>query len=357
MPGGTVDDNMAASADRGPPDQDQALERRLPSLAGFLRDQGVITRSDPVSILTRFTAGQSNPTYLLSAGGKRLVLRKQPDGQLLPKAHDVAREFRIMSALHDARFAVPHPRAMSEDRDIVGTAFYVMDYVPGTVHSNPALPETAPADRARIYDGIVATLAQLHQIDPAVLAPARIQPRGDFVARQITIWRSAYLAAQTTTDDRIEAVAARLLDQRPQDEVIAIVHGDYRIENLIFDGTRPVAVLDWELCSTGEPRCDLAYCCLWHHFPSDVLSGLADLDLTSLGIPEESALLDRYAELGGPAPHSTHRYFLALGFYRLAAILQGVYRRALEGNAASPDALRRGKIADYCLREAEKLID
>lgn len=333
-----------------------ALEERLPRLTTFLREHGVIG-ADPLEIARRFTAGQSNPTYLLQSGERRLVLRKQPDGHLLPRAHDVVREFRIVSALGEAGFTVPRTYLSSEDRDIVGTAFYVMDFVPGSVHSDAGLPGMAKEDRAATYEGLVSTLARLHAIDPTALAAAGVKSREGFVTRQINVWREAYLASQTVEDNRIAKVAEQLLERRPEKEGVAIVHGDYRIENLIFDGTRPVAVLDWELCTIGEPLSDLAYCCLWHHFPADILNGVGDLDLGQLCIPQESALLDRYAALGGPEPHATHRYFLGFAFYRLAAILQGVYRRALDGNAASPDAIRRGRIADYCLTRAQEFID
>lgn len=330
------------------------LPERLGELAAFLRGNAIIG-TDRLEIVRRFTAGQSNPTYLLHAD-RDLVLRKQPDGHLLPKAHDVVREHAIVRCLGDAGFPVPRALIASDDRSVVGTAFYVMDFVPGQVFSDAALPGVSTHDRGRIYDGLASTLATLHAIDPAVLAPAGIKPRENFVERQIAIWHKAYLASRTDEDDRIDTVAARLLEQCPQTERSAIVHGDYRIENVIFDENRPVAVLDWELCTIGEPLSDLAYCCLWYHFPPDILNGLAGLDLSRLGIPEERAFLDRYAALGGADPHGTHGYFLALAFYRLAAILQGVYKRALDGNAASPDAIRRGRIARYCLGRAQEFI-
>lgn len=353
-----LDQHATPYADDGdrPAAARDALETALPRLAAFLRDGGAIG-TEPLEIARRFTAGQSNPTYLLRCGQRQLVLRKQPDGPLLPRAHDVARESRIVDALGEAGFTVPRVRAASEDRGIVGTAFYIMDFVPGTVHSDASLPLASRQDRAAIYDGLFSTLAALHAIDPAILAPAGVRPRDGFVGRQVGTWRDAYRASQTREDDRIETVAARLLGRMPADEGVAIVHGDYRMENVIFDGVRPTAVLDWELCTIGEPLSDLAYCCLWHHFPADILNGLGGLDLDGLGIPEEAAILDRYTELGGRDPHATHRYFLAFAFYRLAAILQGVYKRGLDGNAASPDAVRRGRIAEYCLGRAEEFLD
>lgn len=336
----------AATADRA------TFEAALPQLRDALRDAGVLAASEALAIERQFEAGQSNPTYLLRAGERRLVLRKQPYGHLLPRAHDVVREHNIIRALHDAGFATPRPLHASEDKAAIGTSFFVMDYIAGAVHSDPALPGHSTAERAAIYRAMAETMAGLHRLDPEVLAPAGVKSRGDFIGRQIGVWRGAYLAAQTEPEPRIEAVGQWLLDNKPAAENIRIVHGDYRIENLIFQGSKVAAVLDWELCTVGEPLADLAYCCIWHHLPHDVLSGLADLDLPRLGIPEEARFLEIYAEASGLDAVATHRYFLAFAFYRLAAILQGVFKRALDGNAASPQALTRGKVAELCLTKA-----
>lgn len=324
----------------------------LPRLEAALRTADVIGANETVAIARQFEAGQSNPTYLLSAGERRLVLRKQPYGTLLPRAHDVVREHNIMRALHDAGFTVPRPLFASDDRQIIGTSFFVMDYIPGAVHSDPALPQQAPAQRHAIYESMARTLARLHSVAPAVLETAGVKPRGDFIGRQVGVWRGAYLAAQTEDDPRIEAVGQWLLDRKPATENIGIVHGDYRIENLIFQGGGVAAVLDWELCTVGEPLADLAYCCIWHHLPQSVLGGLADQDLGALGIPDEAEFLDIYQRESGIDAAPTRNYFLAFAFYRLAAILQGVYRRALDGNAASPQALARGRFAEICLTQA-----
>lgn len=324
----------------------------LPRLEAALRAAGVIGAADPIAIERQFEAGQSNPTYLLRAGERRFVLRKQPYGHLLPRAHDVVREHNIMKALYGAGFTVPHPLFASEDREIIGTSFFVMDYVQGAVHSDPALSNETPAQRSATYEAMARTMARLHRIAPTVLGDAGIKPRGDFIGRQIGVWRGAYLAAQTEDDPRIEAVGQWLLDRKPATENIGIVHGDYRIENLIFQGSEVAAVLDWELCTVGEPLADLAYCCIWHHLPQAVLNGLSDRDLPALGIPGEAEFLDIYTRESGIDAAPTRSYFLAFAFYRLAAILQGVYRRALDGNAASPQALTRGRVAELCLTQA-----
>jgi len=328
------------------------FQASLPRLGEALRAAGVIGAGDTLAIERQFEAGQSNPTYLLRAANRRLVLRKQPYGHLLPRAHDVVREHNIMRALHGAGFATPQPLFASADNDVIGCNFFVMDFVDGSVHSDAALPGTGPTERADIYRAMAGTMASLHGIDPAVLEPAGVKPRGDFIGRQVAVWRTAYLAAQTKPDDRIEQIAQWLLDNGPAAENSRIVHGDYRIENLIFQGGSVAAVLDWELCTVGEPLADLAYCCIWHHLPGSVLHGLAGRNLAALGIPDEDTFVAMYSQAAGIDAGKTHRYFLAFAFYRFASILQGVYKRALDGNAASPQALERGGTADLCLGKA-----
>lgn len=328
-------------------DRDRLTEA-LPALAEFLAKSGIETGGG-IEIVRQFNAGQSNPTYLTKIQDRMLILRKQPYGDLLPKAHDVVREHDIIRAVSETGFPVPRTILASVAPNPVGTSFFLMEFVPGTVHSDPALPGKTPQMRSAIYDAMADTLAQLHRIDPSVLVAASVHGRPDYIGRQIRIWLSQYLASQTEPDDRIERVAAWLNEHKPGSETQTIVHGDYRIENLILSDSSVAAVLDWELCAIGEPHADLAYCCMWYHLPHDILSGLADLDLHRLGIPDEARFIERYASARGLDDMPDHSFFLAFSFYRFAAILQGVYKRSLDGNAASSHAQTRGEAAKTCL--------
>lgn len=327
------------------------LETKLPALAALLRENGIIGNG-ALRIERQFTAGQSNPTYLLGCGDRQFVLRKQPYGRLLPKAHDVVREHDIMNAVGASGFPVPPTVMASRDAGVIGTAFFLMDYVPGQVHSSAQLPHNTQSERLAIYTSMAGTLAALHAIDPSVLEQAGIRPRGGFIERQVNAWRGAYLASLTEEQPLVDTVARWLIDNRPTRENVAIAHGDYRLENLIFDNADVAAVLDWELCTVGEPLSDVAYTCLWYHFPTDILDGLSGFDLRSGGIPDEGEFLELYSRDSGIDAHATRDYFLAFAFFRLAAILQGVYKRALDGNAASPEAMTRGATARFCLDRA-----
>ena len=341
----------------GATEERRRFASHLPALAAHLAAAGLIQPGSDLAIERVFEAGQSNPTYLLAAKGCRFVLRKQPYGHLLPRAHDVLREHAIVEALHAAGLAVPRPLLAGRDRAVIGTDFAVMAFVPGAVYSNPALPGLTPEARTKVYDALATGLADLHAVDPQILQAAGIKMRTGFVARQVATWRAAYLASETQPDGRVGEVADWLIDHVPAAEGVGIVHGDYRIENVIFDGARLAAILDWELCTIGEPMADLAYCCLWYHMPPEVLNGLADLDLAGSGIPTEARFLEVYERSGGIDARPTHAYFLSFAFFRLAAILQGVYRRALDGNAASPQALSRGDAARFCLDRAARFAE
>jgi aminoglycoside phosphotransferase (APT) family kinase protein len=310
--------------------------------------------TNKLEIERQFEAGQSNPTYLLRSGQRRLVLRKQPYGNLLPRAHDVIREHKIISALHASGFPVPKPLLAVEDHELIGTSFFLMDFVEGNVESDPILPNRSIAERQTIYRNIAETLANLHKLDPIVLESANVRFRPQFTGRQVNLWHAQYLASQTETDERVDRIAHWLLDNLPVEMSPSIVHGDYRIENFILRDSTIGAVLDWELCAIGEPLCDLSYCCMWYHLPRDVLGGLKDVDFSGLGIPEEREFIDIYSARSGIDGLRSRSFFMAFSFYRLAAILQGVYKRGIEGNASSPFALTRGHIARLCLDRAEK---
>lgn len=330
----------------------QRLEQALPNLGELLRQLSVDPDAEIV-VERQFESGQSNPTYLIDYGGNKYVLRKQPDGNLLPKAHDVLREFNLMRALHSAGYPVPKPLLAVESRDAIGTSFFVMEYVPGVVESDPALARRAPEERRVIYRNMASALAYLHRLDVSTVGAAGVTARPGFVSRQVKIWRGQYLTSQTEVDDRIEKVADWLADNVPQESPPAVVHGDFRLENLILQGMEIGAVLDWELCAVGEPLCDLSYCCIWHHLPREVLGGLMNEPLATLGIPGETEFIDLYSRSRGADGHRAHGYFMAFSFYRLAAILQGVYKRTLDGNAASSLGLQRGRAARQCLERAE----
>ena len=297
--------------------------------------------------LTQFTAGQSNPTFQLQAGGKKYVMRKKPPGDLLPSAHAVDREYRVMAALQDTDVPVPKMLLLCMDRKVIGTEFYVMEMVEGHVYQDPSLPDLPAAQRRRFYDGFVRSLAALHSVRADAVGLSDFgRPKG-FLARQIARWSKQY---QTT---QIEAIVAmdKLMDWLPEhlldDNEAAIVHGDYRPGNVIAaDGTQEInALLDWELCTLGHPLADLGYVCALYH--ADVLptGRLKGLDHKALGIPTEQELLELYCLYSGRAEISNHLFFVVFSLFRSAAIIQGVYKRGLDGNAASARSLELGHLA------------
>lgn len=326
------------------------FEQSLPRLKQFLANAGQPV--DDLAIVRQFDAGQSNPTYLLGSRQGPFVLRKRPYGVPPGAAHNVAREYRIMHALGAEGFQVPHVRALCQDLDVIGTDFFTVDFVEGAVFSDPALPGESAASRAAKYRALAGGLADLHRTSVNALERAGVKRHPDFIQRQITIWRNVYVEALTSPDDRVDAVANRLRETSPSGDRCAIVHGDYRVENVIFKNDTLAAVLDWELCSIGDPFADLAYCCLSYHLPNTMPNGLQGHDLKALGIPDESEFLALYGEAAESDPVPFHRFFLALSFFRLAAILQGVMKRSIEGNAASSQAQERGAMAGYCLQKA-----
>ena len=299
--------------------------------------------------VSQFRGGQSNPTFLLEAGGRRYVLRKKPPGVLLPSAHMIEREYRVMHALRDTGVPVIATRLLCEDPAVIGTPFYVMDFAEGRVFRDPALPELDAAARAAVYEEMAAVLARLHAVDwRAVGLEGFGKPTG-YLSRQIALWTRQYEAARTHPIPAMDELIAWLPSHVPPDEATTIAHGDFRMENLMFDPTEPrvIGVLDWELATLGHPLADLAYNCMIFHLPPETpnLGGLAGRDLAALGIPDEAAYLELYARAAGRTGIADYAFFLAFGFFRFAAIAQGVYARALAGNASSPDAVPLGLLA------------
>ncbi len=315
-------------------------------LAAYLADR----LDDVTAPLTvrQFKGGQSNPTYLLEAGGRQLVLRKKPPGRLLPSAHAVEREYRVMAALAGNGVPVPAMRLLCEDDSIIGTAFYVMDHVDGRVFRDPALAGIAPAERAAIYDAMNRTLAGLHRVDWRAAGLADFGRPQNYAARQVARWSKQYRASATAELPAMDRLIDWLPAHLPAAADAAIAHGDFRLENLIFDRSRPVvrAVLDWELSTLGDPLGDLAYNCMLYRLPAAGLAvpGLGGLDLAALGLPGEADYVAAYCRRTGRDGIADWRFYLAFSLFRMAAILQGVYARALQGNAASPTAAAMGEM-------------
>ena len=296
--------------------------------------------ADPAEPLTlgQFSRGASNPTYLISAGAQRWVLRKKPPGQLLASAHQVDREYRAMAALGSVGFPVPRVRAYCADPLVVGTEFYVMDFLEGRIFRDARLPGMAPAERAAIYDNLNDTLARLHQVDYAAIGLADYGKPGNYFQRQMDRWTRQYRGAETETIPEMERLIAELPRRIPASEEVAIAHGDYRLENVMFHPTEPriVAVLDWELSTLGHPLADIAYGCILYHSESESWGTLRGIDLAASGIPGEAEYVAAYCRRTGRSGIPDFNAYLAFSMFRLAAIGQGVYKRNLIGIGNAP---------------------
>lgn len=295
----------------------------------------------------KFKSGQSNPTYLLTAASGRYVLRAKPPGELLKSAHQVDREYRVMKAL--AGTDVPVPRVLhlsgEGEESPIGRMFYVMAFVEGRILWDPALPEIATdAERGAIYDAMNATLAALHAVDVEKAGLSDFGRPGSYFERQLARWTGQYRASETKPVADMDRLIEWLEKKLPADDgVVSLVHGDYRLDNMIFAPDRPdvVAVLDWELSTLGHPYADLAYQCMQWRLPHNSgFRGLGGVDRASMGIPTERDYVDAYCRRRGIAGIGNWTFYLAFSFFRLAAICQGVYKRALDGNASNPEKAR-----------------
>lgn len=291
--------------------------------------------------LEKFAGGQSNPTFLLEAQGGRFVLRRKPPGKLLKGAHAVEREFRVMQALAATDVPVPRVRWLCEDPSVLGSPFYVMDHVAGRVFFDARLPGLAPEARAAFYDGMNETLARLHGVDPAAIGLGDYGRPGNYFARQLGRWVENYRAAETDPHPELDGAIAWLETALPaEDGEARLVHGDFRHDNTIVspeDPPRILALIDWELSTLGHPLADLAYQVAQWRLPAEgfAFKGLGGVDRAALGIPSEEAYVAAYARRRGLATLPDLRFALVFSLVRLAAILQGVYRRALDGNASN----------------------
>jgi len=296
----------------------------------------------------QFKGGQSNPTYLLESPSGKYVMRRKPPGKLLKSAHAVDREFRVISALHAADFPVPRPYVLCEDEEIVGTMFFIMEFVEGRIFWELDLPGSDPEERSAIYDNLGETIAQLHNFEHEKIGLGDYGKPGNYFARQISRWSKQYYASEITKLDNMDKLINWLPENIPVDESAAVVHGDFRLDNLIVHPTEPriIAVLDWELSTIGHPLGDFTYHLMAWQTPEIGIgsSGLLGKDLSALGIPSEDEYVASYCERTNRADGIHNRdFYSAYNFFRIAAILQGIAGRVRDGTAASAHAERAGK--------------
>ncbi|MGE0724660.1 MAG: phosphotransferase family protein [Alphaproteobacteria bacterium] len=302
-------------------------------------------------VVRQMKGGQSNPTFLLDAGSEELILRKQPPGQLLPSAHAVDREHRVITALAATDVPVPRTLHFCADRSVIGTPFYVMERLRGRLFWNPALPELPREARRPIWEGMADALARLHRADWQALGLSDFGRPGNYFARQIARWTRQWADSKTHDNPAIDRLAEWLPPRVPPGDETSICHGDFRIDNLMFHPTEPrvIGILDWELATIGHPLADLAYNCIQYHTPPEVFRGLAGLDLAGLGIPGQDAHVACYAARVG-RPVELTPFHLAFAMFRLAVIVEGILARAKAGNAASADAFEVGALGEVFAR-------
>ena len=314
--------------------------------------------------VSQFKGGQSNPTFLLTAGGRHHVLRKKPNGLLLPSAHAVEREYRVITALQGSGVPVPLSHCLCEDSRVIGTPFYIMDHVPGRVLWDPRLPGMTPAERGAIYDDINRVIATLHGLDLKALGLEGFGRHENHLQRQIARWSQQYRASVTVSQPAMDRLIDWLPAHIPPGESTSVVHGDLRIDNMIFHATEPrvVAVLDWELSPLGDPLVDFSYHMLTWELSKEQFRGMAGTDLASLGIPDQQTYLKLYAHRTGRASIDPQHweFYMVFNLFRLAAILQGIAKRAEEGTASNPTAAETGRcagpIAELAWRRAREQL-
>jgi len=295
------------------------------------------------SVAKKFATGQSNPTYLIENPGGRFVLRRKPPGKLLKSAHMIEREFRVLKALEGTGFPAPRALALCEDDGVIGTAFYLMAHVDGRIFWNPAMPDLRREERAPVFDAMNDGLARLHGIDVAAVGLSDFGKPGSYFARQLQRWTEQYRASETDRIEDMERLIAWLGPNVPADDGrVSLVHGDWRIDNMIFDARSPklLAVLDWELSTLGHPFADIAYQCMFWRLPN-AWNGLGGVDRKEAGIPTEADYVAAYCRRADLDHIPGWTFLIAFSFFRIAAIAQGVYKRSLDGNASNPERARQ----------------
>jgi aminoglycoside phosphotransferase (APT) family kinase protein len=315
--------------------------------------------------IEQFKGGQSNPTYrLTAASGKKYVLRRKPPGKLLPSAHAVDREYRVIRALHPSGFPVARPLALCEDDSVIGTAFYVMDCVEGRVLWDQSLPGMSRSERAAIWDELNRVIAWLHTIDYRAVGLESFGKPGNYIERQIARWTKQYRASETEPIEAMNNLIAWLPNNIPPEAATTVVHGDFRLDNAIYHPSEPriLAVLDWELSTLGDPLADFAYHCMSWHIPHGQFRGIAGLNLDGMGIPGEAEYVAKYCERTGRAAidPSHWDFYIAYNLFRIAAILQGILKRVVDGTAASAHArdagMRARPMAELGWKQVEKIL-
>ena len=309
----------------------------------------------------KFPDGQSNPTYLLTAESGQYVLRRQPPGELLKSAHAVDREFRVILALQQSDVPVPRALHLCEDRELIGSLFYIMSYEQGRTFWDPTLPELDTTQRSDLYDEMNRVLAALHDIDIEAAGLQDYGRPGNYFERQVSRWSKQYRASETESIPAMDRLIEWLPQNMPVDDgKVSLIHGDYRMDNIIFHPSSPriIALLDWELSTLGHPYADLAYQCMqWRMGRNDAISGFGEVDRKALGIPGESEYVAQYCRRRNITGIPNWDFYLVFGFFRFAAILQGVLKRAIEGNASSGKAFEYGALTPKLANMAVALIE
>jgi aminoglycoside phosphotransferase (APT) family kinase protein len=314
----------------------------------------------PLAAAERFAGGQSNPSYRLDAASGQYVLRRKPPGPLLPSAHAVDREFRLMRALAGTAVPVPRVYALCEDDAVIGSVFYVMEYLDGRIFWDPRLPEIAsPAERAAIFDSMNAVIAALHGIDYGAVGLGDFGRPGNYMGRQIARWSRQYRASETAPIAAMDRLIEWLPLYLPPESAPAIVHGDYRMDNLVIHPTEPrvIGVLDWELSTIGDPLADFAYHAMSWRVTPELFRGLAGIDFAASGIPDEAAYVAAYCRRTGRQQIAAWEFYMVYSLFRIAAIAQGIAKRAIDGTAASAEAFAVGRTARPLAEQAWALAE